>query len=117
MDVNPSLMVGIQSQPGASPGGPHHQVGAFEEIYRLVDACVSGLLMQNDDLKRRISEPRNLRPVVRYSGFWTPGRIYEPGEMVTFQGSVWSWKDATNTRPPSDRWQLAVKRGLKDAAV
>ena len=70
--------------------------------------------MQNDDLKRRISELES-RPVVRYSGVWTPGRIYEPGEMVTFQGSVWSCKDATNTRPPSDRWQLAVKRG-KDAA-
>ena len=51
------------------------------------------------------------RPDLKYLGVWTKGS-YEPGNCVTFDGSLWICVAATKGRPgPSAYWRLCVKRG------
>jgi hypothetical protein len=50
-----------------------------------------------------------------YRGVYVPGATYEPGDLVTWGGSVWHCDQATTSRPetPSGAaaWTLAIKRG------
>ena len=51
------------------------------------------------------------RPDLKYMGVWVKGG-YEPGNCVTFDGSLWICVAATKGKPgPSAGWRLAVKRG------
>ena len=51
------------------------------------------------------------RPELKYLGVWVKG-AYEPGNCVTFDGSLWICTSSTKGRPgPSAGWRLAVKRG------
>ena len=52
-------------------------------------------------------------PVPLYRGTYEEGRIYEPGDMVTWAGSVWHCDAPTTSKPDQshDSWTLAVKRG------
>jgi hypothetical protein len=55
-------------------------------------------------------------PVVIYRGVFVSGRLYEPGDMVTVNGSVFHCNTAS-LRVPGDGsadWTLAVKRGKDD---
>jgi hypothetical protein len=52
-------------------------------------------------------------PAMVYRGVYEAGRVYEPGDTVTFGGSAWVC-GATTTERPGDGapgWTLAVKRG------
>jgi hypothetical protein len=52
-------------------------------------------------------------PAIVYRGVWTAVRGYEPGDSVTWRGSLWMCLRATSAKPDeaSSDWQLAVKRG------
>lgn len=58
-------------------------------------------------------------PTVIYRDVYKEGQQYEPGDMVTWGGSVWHCDKSTTTKPGTDDWTLAVKRGRdgKDAKV
>lgn len=51
-------------------------------------------------------------PLMIYRGVWKE-QAYQPGDSVTWSGSVWMCRKATNSKPDeaSDMWQLAVKKG------
>ena len=46
-----------------------------------------------------------------YCGVFKDGEAYEPGDMVTWAGSVWHCDKATGEKPGTDSWTLAVKKG------
>jgi|SRR6478609_2252143 len=52
-----------------------------------------------------------------YAGVFKDGTAYEPGDMVTWGGSLWHCDKATTDKPGPDSWSLAVKKGRdgKDA--
>lgn len=52
-------------------------------------------------------------PVDLYQGVYVDGKAYEPGDNVTYQGSVWHCNEATREGPPNGgkAWTLKVKRG------
>jgi hypothetical protein len=69
-------------------------------------------------LSDRLAEVEKRETNLRYCGVFEIGRTYQEGNFVTFDGSIWHCKAATQTRPgQSDRWVLACKRGsdAKDA--
>ena len=55
-------------------------------------------------------------PLMIYRGVHVPGRLYERGDCVTVDGSVFHCNADTTTAPgnAAGAWTLAVKRG-KDA--
>jgi hypothetical protein len=52
-------------------------------------------------------------PGLRYLGVFVEGKAYEPGDGVTWAGSMWHCNAATATRPgdTAKAWTLTVKRG------
>ena len=52
-------------------------------------------------------------PAMVYRGVYEAGRVYQPGDTVTFGGSAWVCGATTNERPGEEAsgWTLAVKRG------
>lgn len=51
-------------------------------------------------------------PVVLDRGVFKDGNSYEPGDAVTWGGSLWIAQKATSDKPEAgDGWRLAVKRG------
>lgn len=46
-----------------------------------------------------------------YCGVFKEGRAYEPGDMVTWGGSLWHCDKATSEKPGPENWSLAVKKG------
>lgn len=58
-------------------------------------------------------------PVPIYRNVFKEGEEYEPGDMVTWGGSVWHCGEKTTAKPdsPDSGWRLAVKKGrdAKDA--
>ncbi|MEM5403779.1 hypothetical protein [Paraburkholderia unamae] len=52
-------------------------------------------------------------PVALYRGVYEQGRTYEPGDIVTWAGSMWHCNATTTDKPDagSGAWTLAVKRG------
>jgi hypothetical protein len=61
----------------------------------------------------------HFKGVPQFCGVWATGARYEPGDLVTWQGSQWHCNAATGDRPGggSAAWTLAVKCGRdgKDA--
>jgi hypothetical protein len=57
-------------------------------------------------------------PFPIYRDVYKEGEAYERGDLVTWGGSVWHCDKATNAKPGTDDWTLAVKKGRdgKDAA-
>jgi hypothetical protein len=54
------------------------------------------------------------KPGMQYHGVFVPGKTYEKGDCVTYDGSVWHCDaDMTPARPGNGvaDWTLAVKRG------
>jgi hypothetical protein len=56
-------------------------------------------------------------PMPIYRGVFKDGQAYEPGDMVTWGGSLWHCDKATSEKPGPDNWRMAVKKGRdgKDA--
>jgi hypothetical protein len=52
-------------------------------------------------------------PVMIYREVYQEGAEYQPGDTVTWGGSLWVAQRATNAKPdgPESGWRLAVKRG------
>jgi len=52
-------------------------------------------------------------PMVLDRGFYDKAVAYEPGDAVTYAGSLWICQTATGARPAMGEvaWRLAVKRG------
>lgn len=55
-------------------------------------------------------------PGLVYRGIWKSGETYQPGENVTYGGSLWMCLQTTSARPGDAQaearaWQLAVKKG------
>jgi hypothetical protein len=59
-------------------------------------------------------------PFLKYQGVYTEGRVYQPGDVVTYAGSAWHCKQATGAKPEvvppggaagKDCWTLIVKQG------
>jgi len=52
-------------------------------------------------------------PAMIYRGVYEGGRVYQPGDVVTFGGSGWVANVTTNAKPGETEkaWQLAIKRG------
>jgi integrin beta 3 len=51
-------------------------------------------------------------PVIVDRGVWKSQK-YEPGDAVTWRGSLWICKAETESKPNdvAEHWRLAVKRG------
>ncbi|WP_321941645.1 collagen-like domain-containing protein [Paraburkholderia tropica] len=60
-------------------------------------------------------------PVLIYRGTYVPERLYEPGDTVTWAGSLWHCNAPTSEKPDAGGggWTLIAKRGRdgKDARV
>lgn len=56
-------------------------------------------------------------PVPVYCGVFKQGQAYEPGDLVTWGGSLWHCEEKTMEKPEAGPWKLAVKKGRdgKDA--
>lgn len=56
-------------------------------------------------------------PVPIYCGIFKEGQTYEPGDMVTWGGSLWHCDAETKEKPGTENWTQAVKKGRdgKDA--
>lgn len=58
-------------------------------------------------------------PVTIYRDVFKQGESYDPGDAVTWGGSLWIAQRATDAKPdsPDSGWKLAVKKGRdgKDA--
>ena len=52
-------------------------------------------------------------PIPRWQGVYTPARAYQPGDLVTWEGSAWHCQQATSSKPGDHAaaWRLMVKRG------
>lgn len=53
-------------------------------------------------------------PAPEYRGVFSEGKSYEPGDMVTWAGSLYACRQATDTKPgdgTNPAWSLAAKRG------
>jgi Collagen triple helix repeat (20 copies) len=78
----------------------------------LVLTLTSGALVQRRELRTAL---------MLYRGVYRDGAPYEPGDTVTWGGSIWHCNAATSDRPGdgSKAWTLAVKKGRdgKDGAA
>lgn len=62
----------------------------------------------------RTSETKFIVPGLVYREIFDPTQDYEPGDFVTYQGSMWACMKPTKETPGTkdSGWRLAVKRGL-----
>ena len=60
-----------------------------------------------------LREELGKRSTLKYEGVWNSEKVYNVGDFVTENGSLWHcWDANVGVRPgSSDKWQLAVKRG------
>lgn len=103
---------------------------AFEKTHGMrgwecvVDGVAATEVMQGDDLRSfsvtvtRSSgaeeQKRFSTPVMVYRGVFKAGSDYQPGDTVTWGGSLWHCDDETSYKPGelnSKGWTLAAKRG------
>lgn len=50
-------------------------------------------------------------PTMIYRNVFKEGEQYQPGDMVTWAGSIWHCDKATEAKPGTEDWTLAVKKG------
>lgn len=62
----------------------------------------------------RIETHNFIVPAMLYCEIFKDGDEYEPGDVVTYNGSMWACLQPTKTKPGTNAgdWRLAVKRGL-----
>lgn len=58
-------------------------------------------------------------PAMIYQNVYQAGKMYEPGDVVTWAGAMWHCDKETDTKPgdENDNWTLAVKRGRNGKEV
>jgi hypothetical protein len=61
-------------------------------------------------VRAEIAELRAAQRSFKYCGTYEVGREYSAGDFVTDKGAVWHCKSPTSSRPPSECWQLSVRR-------
>ncbi|HCI6749240.1 TPA: phage portal protein, partial [Klebsiella variicola subsp. variicola] len=103
---------------------------AFEETHEkrgwecIVDGLKAIEVEQSDDLRTftikamsaagRLTEKAFSVPVMIYRDVFSNGKAYEPGDAVTWGGSIWHCYEPTTDKPGephSKGWRLAVKKG------
>lgn len=78
---------------------------------RVMLKAITEIAMQ---LHARIKEleDRPPAPTLRYCGVHVEGASYDPGNLVTWQGSMWHCQEPTTDAPgQGPAWKLAVKKG------
>lgn len=105
---------GVDGQPGKD--GVNGKDGApglgFEDIDLTVKDDGRTLVVKFE--RGEVAETFELGfPVMIYRGVFSPERAYEPGDTVTFGGSLWVCNTPTSARPGETEkaWTLAAKRG------
>lgn len=63
------------------------------------------------ELERRLAELETVQKSARYRGVWQPAELYQKGNFVTFDGSLWAAVVDTPGKPGVSGWQLAAKKG------
>ncbi len=78
------------------------------DLLTLIDAIADACIVLTD----KVIELEQ-RGTLSYRGVWSAGEPYQPGEAVTYNGSLWIAKVATVGVQPGDgvTFQLAAKRG------
>jgi hypothetical protein len=76
-------------------------------------ATIGMVLQAYKDLRQRL-RALEARPGMKYEGVWDDQKVYQRGDFVTKDGSLWHCAEThcgiePGTRP--DTWKLAVKRG------
>lgn len=85
--------------------------GLVPGVREFVSALLKTRDARQDALEARITA-LEARKSVTYRGVFTDGKRYEPGDMVTSDGSVWHCNVETQMRPGAGAmWTLAVKHG------
>jgi hypothetical protein len=103
---------------------------AFEKTHGMrgwecvVDGVAATEVVQDDDLRSfsvtvtrssgATEQKKFSTPVMVYRGVFKAGSVYQPGDTVTWGGSLWHCDDATSDKPGeinSKGWTLAAKRG------
>lgn len=97
------------AQPG--PQGPQGAAG-LAEGYRVEYDGERTLTQYWKEGGVEVAHPLRL-PTLIYRGVFVSGRLYERGDCVTANGSLWHCNADTETRPGdgAGAWTLAVKHG------
>ena len=112
----------------ASRGGP--AISQVEDWDGFVKACgtvrvpvvwfdalvkwIAAGIERRQALEARVEALEARGPGLKYRGVHDVTELYQPGDVVTHQGSMWVCREAVNGGPPGDgapAWQLAVKHG------
>jgi hypothetical protein len=93
-------------------------IGLLMGVFEAVEKAIKRERVRVDALEQRTKGLED-RPQLEYRGVFQEGSAYLPGNVTTFQGSMWICRTATMLKPGdgSSSWQLACKRGRdgKDA--
>lgn len=111
-DLGP--VVGKDAEP-AQPGAPGLGFEDMDEELADDGRTIIRRYRRGEEVK----EFRHTMAVVLDRGVYKAGREYQPGDAVTFGGSLWIAQAKTSEKPDGgDGWRLAVKRGRdgKDVA-
>lgn len=97
----------IEARPAAP--GPPGPVGLDDLELRLDDAQTLSLVaLRGGEVVKTIP-----MPLPHDAGVYRPGTAYQPGALVTWEGSLWICREATSGKPLDGvkAWRLCVKRG------
>lgn len=101
---------------GKSVEGPAGKDGApglgFDDFVETIEAG-GRMQVRRYGSGERVKEFRHKTAVIIYRGVFAEGRKYEPGDTVTWGGSLWHCNSETGEKPgeTSKSWTLATKRG------
>lgn len=106
-------VAGKDGAPG--PQGPAGSPGknglGFDEFDVALDADLRTFRVKLA-LGDRVFEKTFALPVVLDRGVWLRGKTYEPGDAVSYEGSLWIAQVETAGQPGTTKdWRLAVKHG------
>jgi len=100
---------GLDGQNGAD--GQHGKDGAGFDDWSVIHDGERGFTFRCGS-GERVKEFTFTIPCMIYREVFVDGKRYEPGDVVTWGGSMWCAKEATAAKPGTSReWQLAVKAG------
>lgn len=106
---------GKAGEPGA-PGTDGRDGLGFEDLDIAYDGerTITLRFARGD---RELTYPIKLVGAMLYRGVYDMDRKYEPGDCVTWAGSMWVAKAETVSKPGTDpTWQLSAKRGQEGKA-
>jgi hypothetical protein len=62
------------------------------------------------EVRAEVDSVREAQRSFRYRGTYRTGIVYVDGDFVTDRGHLWCAKASTDTRPPGEQWQLALRK-------